>query len=47
LDERCINTRHFLLGSSRVSLGSTAMVYTRWDRFLEMNPPNRKGGSDQ
>ena len=47
LDELCINTLRFLAvdmvqkansGHPGLPLGSAAMAYTLWDRFLEVNP---------
>lgn len=55
LDERCINTLRFLAvdmvqkansGHPGLPLGSTAMTYTLWDRFLKMNPAD-PGWSDR
>jgi len=47
LDELCINTLRFLAvdmvqkassGHPGLPLGSAAMAYTLWDRFLKVNP---------
>ena len=47
LDELCINTLRFLAvdmvqkansGHPGLPLGSAAMVFTVWDRFLKVNP---------
>ncbi len=50
LDELCINTLRFLAvdmvqkaksGHPGLPLGSAAMAYTLWDRFLKFNPVAR------